>query len=120
MRGLVLALLVIASAAAYAQECPKLDPEEQKVKEQQCRAAGGEWSRFGIYAFLCGHFTCAPRTRDGGKPCRNQSDCEFQCISDSTQRIGTEVPGKCAAVRTSFGCHAFVDGGRIVGRICVE
>jgi hypothetical protein len=61
-----------------------------------------------------------PRTRDGGKPCRNRSDCEYLCVAPKPGMVGAEVVGQCAAVVTEFGCKEQVDGGRIVGRVCIE
>jgi len=97
-----------------------VDPAEQKARELECRAAGGEWARFGVFAHLCGIYSCAERTKDAGKACRNRSDCEHLCITKAAPRIGAEVIGECTAVKTSFGCATHVDGGKIVGRVCVD
>ena len=113
-------LLALASGAALAQNCPPVDPAQQKAAEQACRAAGGQWAKFGVHDHLCGIYSCAERTRDGGKPCRNRADCEHLCVTDRPAVIGAEAPGKCTAVKTSFGCFVHVDGGRIVGRVCVD
>jgi hypothetical protein len=117
------AFLVLATASsghAYAQECPRPDPVVQKAKEQECRAAGDEWGRFGAIAHLCGIYSCVPRTKDGGKPCRSRIDCEYLCVHRRGAVIGTEVTGECAAVRTSFGCTTQVDHGRVVGTVCLD
>ena len=119
MRATLLALLACAGTA-YGQTCPPLDLEAQKARQQQCRAAGGEWARFGVHAHLCGIYSCAARTRDAGKPCRNRVDCEHLCITRSPSRIGAEVLGECSAVVTTFGCFTHVDGGKIVGRVCAD
>ena len=119
MRTVVLALL-LGAGAAYGQTCPAVNMDDRKRREQECRAAGGEWTRFGVHAHLCGIYSCAPRTTDGGKPCRNRADCEHLCVTNNPPRIGTEITGQCTAVHTSFGCFTHVDGGRIVGRVCVD
>jgi hypothetical protein len=113
-------LLLGFATAAYAQDCPPVNAEEQKARQQECRAAGGEWSRFGVHAHLCNVYSCAPRTLDAGKPCRNRADCEHLCVTHAPAKIGAEVTGECAAVKTTFGCFTHVDGGRIVGRVCVD
>ena len=115
------ALLLLGFAAnAYAQDCPPLDLQDQKKREAECRAAGGEWSRFGVHAHLCNVYSCAPRTLDAGRPCRNRADCEHLCITHAPAKVGAEVTGECSAVKTAFGCFTHVDGGRIVGRVCVD
>jgi hypothetical protein len=121
MRFAAVAALVAACVGiAQAQNCPPVDPEQQKLREQACRAAGGKWSRWGVHDHLCGIYSCAERTRDGGKPCRNRADCEHLCVTDRPAVIGAEAPGRCTAVKTSFGCYVHVDAGRIVGRACVD
>jgi hypothetical protein len=112
--------LALLAGAAHGQNCPPVDPEQQKTKEQECRASGGEWSRFGVHDHLCGIYSCAERTNDAGKPCRDRADCEHLCVTDSSPKVGAEVTGHCTAVKTSFGCFTHVDGGRIVGRACMD
>ena len=41
----VCVVLLSLAGFANAQDCPKIDPQEQLVKERQCRAKGGEWGR---------------------------------------------------------------------------
>ena len=97
---LLIALLV--SASAQAQNYPPLNAEQQQAKEMECRAAGGQWSRFGVRDHLCGVYSCAERTGDAGKPCRSRADCEHLCVTNSSPRIGAKVVGECTAVKTTF------------------
>ncbi len=113
-------LLATASALAHAQSCLPVDLEKQKAREAECRAAGGEWARFGVRDHLCGIYSCAERTKDAGKPCRYRAECEHLCVTHAAPKVGAEVVGECAAVKTSFGCFTHVDGGKIVGRVCVD
>ena len=113
-------LLAFAAFALHAQECPRIDAAEQARQEAACRAADGQWAKFGVRDHLCNVYSCAPRTADGGKPCSNRADCEFLCVSDRTAGIGTPLAGKCAAYRTSFGCNTHIDGGKVIGRVCVD
>jgi len=119
LRAILLAFL-LSAGAAYGQNCPRVDPQEQKAKEEQCRAAGGAWARYGVHDHLCNVYSCAKRTRDAGKPCRNRADCEHLCVTERAPTIGAETEGRCTAVKTSFGCYTHIDGGRIVGRVCVD
>lgn len=114
------AVLLSFAGFAYAQDCPKVDPQEQLVKERQCRAKGGEWGRFGVRDHLCGVYACAPRTSDGGKRCTSRTECEYLCITKKAFPLGAPVVGECAAVVTEFGCFNYVDGGRMVGRVCSD
>jgi hypothetical protein len=118
--GALAALHILAVASAQAQTCPPVDPVEEKARERECRSVEGEWARFGVRDHLCGIYSCAPRTKDGGRPCRNRSECEHLCITKAPARIGAEVLGECTAVKTSFGCFTHVDGGKIVGRVCID
>jgi hypothetical protein len=113
-------VMLFAFTGAYAQNCPITDMKKQKAEEQACQAAGGAWARHGVRDHLCGSYSCAERTGDAGKPCRTRADCEHLCVTEAAPRIGAEVEGRCTAVKTSFGCYTHVDGGKIVGRVCVE
>lgn len=120
LRNTAWVLAGLFCGSVFAQACPRVDPEEQRAREAACRAAGGQWARYGVRDSLCNVYRCAPRTADGGRACRNRADCEFACLAVKEGPIGAEVPARCAAVVTSFGCATHVDGGRIVGRVCAE
>jgi len=120
VRHLLAILACLGAASAGAQECPKLDAGEQQAREVECRASGGQWARFGVRAHLCGVYSCAPKTADGGKPCRNRNECEYLCVYRKAAAMGTSVTGECAAVRTPFGCSSQVDGGKIIGYVCAD
>ena len=107
-------------APAQAQQCPKPDPAVQAEKEKACRDTGGHWARFGVRDHLCGIYSCAPRTADGGKPCRNHADCEYLCLAKGEPRVGAPATGQCAAIRSEFGCRYHVNGGVVAGRVCVD
>ena len=119
-RSTLCLLTAALTAGVRAQECPKPDPVAQKAQAEACRAAGGEWGKFGAIAHLCGIYSCAPRTQDGGKPCRNRSECEYLCVYRHGAALGTKVTGECAAVRNAFRCTTQVDAGRVVGTVCID
>ena len=120
MRFLAALLLTVAALPAAAQDCKPIDLEAQKAEERACQAAGGKWSRFGVRDHLCGIYSCAPRTADGGQVCRNHSDCDYLCVYSRQAPVGTPVTGECAAYRSSFGCVTHVNGGVIAGRVCLD
>jgi len=111
---------VLRDARSSGRDCPKVDTEAQKTQEKACGASGGEWSKFGVRAHLCGIYTCAPKTADGGKPCQNRNDCEYLCVTPKAAAVGTAVSGECARVRSPFGCNRQVDGGKVVGYVCMD
>ena len=41
-------------------------------------------------------------------------------MTKAQPQIGAPAAGECTAVKTTFGCFTHVDGGRIVGRVCVD
>jgi hypothetical protein len=120
VRAVAAGLLALLALPLHAQQCPKVDVEAQKAREKECRAASGQWSRFGVRDHLCNVYSCAPRTADGGKACRNRSDCDYLCVYEGQPRVGAEVTGHCAMYRTAFGCIVHVDQGKVVGRVCID
>ena len=115
-----LLFLLLIGGTVHAQNCPGVDAEKQRTEELACRAAGGEWARFGVHAHLCGVYSCAERTKDAGRPCVSRADCEHLCVTDRPAKIGAEAQGRCTAVKTTFGCFTYVEAGRIVGRVCSD
>jgi len=115
-----LLFLLLIGGAAQAQNCPPVDADKQRTDEQACRAAGGEWARFGVHAHLCGVYSCAERTKDAGRRCVSRADCEHLCVTDQPPKIGAEAQGRCTAVKTTFGCFTYVEAGRIAGRVCSD
>lgn len=53
---------------------------------------------------------CATVEPDGGKACRNSTECRGFCLADTRT---------CSSVRPYFGCHALYEDGREV-MICVD
>lgn len=114
--------VMIAGADHYytGREKALVSAIHEFMGEQACRASGGAWGKFGVRAHLDGVYSCVPKTADGGKPCLNRNDCEYLCITTKAAAMGTAVTGECAAVRSPFGCNNHVDGGKIIGRVCVD
>lgn len=72
-----------------------------------CEKRGGTWARAG----KGGGMTCIQPTRDAGKACRRQSDCEGLCLARSRS---------CAPIRPMFGCNDILqDDGREV-TLCID
>ena len=80
--------------------------------EDACRACNGVWGQHGLEPTP----RCVCRTKDAGKKCRGKDDCEGECIGDGGEKEVTQAGppplgfwiGKCAEMRTTFGCHVFL------------
>jgi hypothetical protein len=116
--GRIAALGLLVSALGCTQ------PYQAKLtgaQRRQCQADGGFESRspFG------GPF-CQFRYSDGGKVCRGKADCSGQCLSDPPENpqgveVGTPIAGRCEAERSTFGCHARVEDGKLAEvYTCIE
>ena len=82
------------------------------VKEKRaCEARGGEWVPFRRM-----DFTCRLKSRDGGRPCKDSSECKFGC---EPRRGQPELVGTCAPDDDPFRCKLFRHEGK-AGTICVR
>lgn len=55
----------------------------------ECQEAGGKW----MQVCLSRQYRCVRDYADGGKNCRDSSECEGSCVVDLTTRCA--APGKC-------------------------
>jgi hypothetical protein len=102
-----------AGAPAPADTAEEAPPEEVEPaappspEAAACIRKGGSWSKAGA----SGAMTCVKPTRDGGKQCRRDSDCEGLCLARS---------GTCAPITPLFGCHEVLedDGRRMT--LCID
>lgn len=83
-------------------EKPPLSPEELA-----CIKKGGTWSGAGA----SGAKTCVKLTRDGGKSCKREKDCEGYCLAKSKT---------CAPVTPMFGCNEIVQDNGMVVTLCID
>ncbi len=85
-------------------------PIAVKVKsasEIACEKRGGHFVSVG----RSGAMTCQMPTRDGGKQCTRESDCDGLCLARSNS---------CAPVKPLLGCQAILqDDGRRV-ELCID
>lgn len=85
-----------------------LPPEVVKSPEQMlCEKAKGIWAAAG----KSGIMTCVKRTRDGGKQCRKQTDCEGFCLARSRT---------CAPVKPLFGCNDILQADGQEATLCID
>jgi hypothetical protein len=87
---------------------PVAESVEEKLREQiLCEKRGGTWANAG----KPGTKACIKRTRDAGKACKKQSNCESACLARSRT---------CAPVKPLFGCNEILqdDGRRVT--LCID
>jgi hypothetical protein len=80
--------------------------------EDGCRACNGVWGQHGLDQTP----RCVCRTKDAGKKCRGKDECEGECLGDAGDKEVTQAGppplgfwvGRCAELRTTFGCHVFL------------
>lgn len=89
-------------AAPEVVEKPPLSPEELA-----CIKKGGTWSGAGS----AGAKACVKLTRDGGKSCKREKDCEGYCLAKSKT---------CAPVTPMFGCNEIVQDNGMVVTLCID
>lgn len=83
-------------------------PENAKPEMQlACEKKGGIWSRAGSGSLR----TCIYRTRDAGKRCTRESQCEGMCLARS---------GTCSPLKPLLGCNEILqdNGARVT--LCIE
>lgn len=76
-------------------------------EERACLKTGGTWATRGA----AGLRACILPTRDGGKSCRKESDCEGLCLSRSRT---------CAPVKPLFGCVPILQQDGSEATICID
>jgi hypothetical protein len=85
---------------AAVEEPEVIDPALLTPEGIACTRRGGEWSRVGGGEAR----SCLKRTRDGGKRCDADSDCQGVCLARSRT---------CAPLDPLFGCNEVLqDDGR--------
>lgn len=101
-----------AAEAAAPEPAPKADLEEAPVapkseRQRACERKRGIWSKVGKGDLRA----CVFNTRDGGKSCDRESDCEGVCLARSRS---------CAPLTPLFGCNEILqdNGARVT--LCIE
>lgn len=92
-------------AGAEAAPAPVALPPSPE--ERACTRSRGAWVGLG----KSGARTCVKQTRDGGKRCSRESQCQGLCLARS---------GTCAPVVPLFGCNEILqdDGRRVT--LCID
>lgn len=98
---------VLPVKAADAPAAPGQEPEIKTPGQISCEKAGGTWSAAGLAQAR----TCVRRTRDAGKQCSRESDCEGFCLARSRS---------CAPVTPLFGCNPILQADGREVTLCLD
>jgi len=93
-----------AAMPAEAIEVPAVPLSPEALA---CKAQGGFWGRVGDTAA----YTCFRQTRDAGKSCRRQTDCETECLARSRT---------CAPITPLFGCNPVLQADGREVNLCID
>ena len=95
-----------ALMAATAAE-PATPPEQQTPEQAKCLKSGGAWATAG----KSGTKACVKRTKDAGRACTKETQCEGYCLARSQT---------CAPITPMFGCNDILQAdGREVS-LCID
>lgn len=87
--------------------------------ETGCLAAGGTWGAAGLFGTL----SCNVPTKDAGKVCTDNSQCEAGCVYIGLEKAEADNVGQqgtCKAYTSPFGCWSYITNGVIKPGICVD
>lgn len=96
---------------------------ERPRTSEDCATAGGRWGRVGLFPKLI----CRVPTRDAGRACGDESECEGSCLAALTQeqrdlvvrmRQKLATMGQCTPMAPVFGCQAIVRQGSVSAIVC--
>ena len=98
-----------ATKPAAAESAADIAPAPARMvsaAEQTCIRQGGSWGPAG----KAGE-TCTKLTKDSGKQCNAESDCEGYCLARS---------GTCAPFIPMFGCNEILQDNGVQVTLCID
>lgn len=101
------ALLALGACREEAGDLPPVGEDRVAAQEIACIADGGRWGE----AALPGVFVCYRPTRDAGKACSHDGDCQGFCLARSKT---------CAPVSPLFGCNEVLGASGRPSTVCVQ
>ncbi|WP_369934111.1 hypothetical protein [Xanthomonas tesorieronis] len=96
----------------YAQltHIPLAEKPTIPATQSDCEAAGQFWTQQGLPG---GPKSCAVKTTDAFKICTDSRQCQGSCLVANDLPEGAQAIGSCSEWVANFGCHKFIDGGRV-------
>lgn len=95
------------AAAPEAEPAPAEPVAIKSESQQRCEARGGVFASVGGE----GARACVQPTRDGGKSCRREGDCEGQCLARSQS---------CSPIEPLLGCNDVLQQNGAMVTLCVN
>ena len=83
-------------------------------KRSECSAKGGNWEPTGEI-----DMGCRRKSADGGKPCKDSSECQFGCRPSAASGSKKSEVGQCSIDDNPLGCRQYVKDGTI-STICIR
>lgn len=94
-------------AKPVKQAAPVPPPEPKSPEEVKCLKSGDTWASAG----KSGARTCVKRTKDAGKACTRQTQCEGYCLARSRT---------CAPITPMFGCNDILQADGREATLCLD
>ncbi|MBK5946285.1 hypothetical protein CCR83_07505 [Rhodobacter veldkampii DSM 11550] len=110
MRAAAVIIVLVALAGCREGGAERLEPVgEARIAAERtaCEARGGTWRSMSGGALQF----CQRQTRDGGKACTRESDCEGACLARS---------GSCSPIAPLSGCNEVLTNAGLRVTECVQ
>jgi hypothetical protein len=116
--ALALTWLLSGCVSERALMCsPENKPQPVANSPEACAVLSGRWAQLGMADVK----QCEVPTHDGGKSCKDSSDCESYCVAPRGSETGERTNGECAGSFRSLGfCRAMVCNGRAAVTVCTD
>jgi hypothetical protein len=89
----------------------------RKIDVKACEKQGGKVEGIGIFGIPA----CVQYYSDGGKICRDKSECQGYCFIPEQLERGKSAVGKCeASEHDSFGCFSRIEDGKVATSMCQD
>jgi hypothetical protein len=115
-----------ATAPAATASTPSSTPPPQAPEASERRPTAAETrecaARGGTIQPICmqGELACVVRYRDGGKRCRDKSDCRGECLYEGPDPAPPSATGICQRTSDPCGCKATIHQGHVEPTLCAD
>jgi hypothetical protein len=115
--ALAITLLLSLTSCAHIGLRKMRADSKKRINREQCEREGGKVEGIGMFGLpACVHYYT-----DGGRPCRDGSDCQGYCFLREVLAVGTPAEGICeSSEHDSFGCFSRIDNGMVAYALCQD